>query len=258
VLLSEQQRWSANQPVQDNIEWLFARSASQMGQLQRMQMLISRYGRSLSEAGFKEVAASEQATAALQFASFGATEQALKHAREAEMSAATPTVWNRLAITYAQLGMVAEAERIIALIEHGGVDRFFSGQNILLARALLSLSAGRPQAAIDILQTRGRYDGSAFAFDTHYVRGLALLKSGDARAAADEFRWIVARRGIGPTATAWTLAHAQLARALAASGELAKSRAAYERALELWVAADADLPLVQQIRNEAAQLTGGS
>jgi eukaryotic-like serine/threonine-protein kinase len=50
------------------------------------------------------------------------------------------------------------------------------------------------------------------------------------------------------------MARLQLARALAASGDRAKSAAVYKDLLTLWKDADPDIPLVQEARAESAKL----
>jgi cytochrome c-type biogenesis protein CcmH/NrfG len=47
------------------------------------------------------------------------------------------------------------------------------------------------------------------------------------------------------------MARLQLARALSASGDHAKSAAAYKDLLTLWKDADPDIPLVQEVMQEA-------
>jgi len=50
------------------------------------------------------------------------------------------------------------------------------------------------------------------------------------------------------------VARLQLARALVATGDTDRARAAYEDFLTLWKQADADLPLLKQAQAEAAKL----
>jgi cytochrome c-type biogenesis protein CcmH/NrfG len=50
------------------------------------------------------------------------------------------------------------------------------------------------------------------------------------------------------------MARLQLARALAASGDHAKSAATYKDLLAIWKDADPDLPVVQQANSESAKL----
>jgi hypothetical protein len=50
------------------------------------------------------------------------------------------------------------------------------------------------------------------------------------------------------------LAHLGLGRAIAAGGEPAKARTAYQDFLSLWKDADPDIPILQQARAEYAKL----
>jgi hypothetical protein len=50
------------------------------------------------------------------------------------------------------------------------------------------------------------------------------------------------------------LAHLGLGRAIAAAGEPAKARTAYQDFLSLWKDADPDIPILQQARAEYAKL----
>ena len=50
------------------------------------------------------------------------------------------------------------------------------------------------------------------------------------------------------------MAHLQLARVLAASGDRAKSAAVYKDLLDLWKNADPDIPVLKQAKAEYAKL----
>ena len=50
------------------------------------------------------------------------------------------------------------------------------------------------------------------------------------------------------------MARLQLARALFASGDRAKSAAAYKELLAIWKDADSDIPLIQEARADAGKL----
>ena len=64
-----------------------------------------------------------------------------------------------------------------------------------------------------------------------------------------------ARRGyFGNRATVGALAHLQLGRAYALSGDTAKARTAYEDFLTLWKDADPDIPILKQAKAEYAKL----
>jgi tetratricopeptide (TPR) repeat protein len=130
-------------------------------------------------------------------------------------------------------------------------------------RALLELSGGEPSKAIDLLQVYRPYDrgippsiAPAFfgAFYTIYVRGLAYLAAHQGPQAAAEFQKILDGRAIVVSDPIGALAHLQLGRALALSGDKAKAKTAYQDFLTLWKDADADIPILKQAKAEYAQL----
>ena len=87
-----------------------------------------------------------------------------------------------------------------------------------------------------------------------YVRGLAYSRMGRHGEAAAEFQKILDHRGIMLNDPMGPMARLQLARALAAAGNRAKSAAVYKDLLTLWKDADPDIPLVQEARAESAKL----
>ena len=86
-----------------------------------------------------------------------------------------------------------------------------------------------------------------------YVRGLAYSRMGRHREAAAEFQKILDHPGIMLNDPMGPMARLQLARALSASGDRAKSAAAYKDLLTLWKDADPDIPVVQQAKAESAK-----
>jgi cytochrome c-type biogenesis protein CcmH/NrfG len=87
-----------------------------------------------------------------------------------------------------------------------------------------------------------------------YVRGEAYLAAHQGKEAAAEFQKILNHRGIVLNEPIGALAHLQLGRAYAMSGDSAKARAAYEDFLTLWKDADPDIPVLQQAKAEYAKL----
>jgi hypothetical protein len=74
------------------------------------------------------------------------------------------------------------------------------------------------------------------------------------REAAAEFQKIRDHPGLVLNDPIGPMARLQLARALSASGDRAKSAAAYKDLLALWKDADADIPILEQARAEYARL----
>ena len=98
------------------------------------------------------------------------------------------------------------------------------------------------------------YTGAFFgALYPVYVRGLAYSRMGRHREAAAEFQKILDHPGITLNDPIGPMARLQLARALSASGDRAKSAAAYKDLLALWKDADPDIPVVQEAKAESAR-----
>ena len=130
-------------------------------------------------------------------------------------------------------------------------------------RALSSLNANDPAAAIQALQLALRYDLAlgGVGFIGHfgglypiYVRGLAYLAARQPAEAAAEFQRIVDHRSIVLVDPMDAMARLQLGRALALSGDTVKAKRTYDDLLTLWKSADPDLPVLEAARAEYARL----
>jgi serine/threonine protein kinase/tetratricopeptide (TPR) repeat protein len=131
-------------------------------------------------------------------------------------------------------------------------------------RALEALNQGDPAKALEMTQVAtpydlavpatAFYDGAFFgALYPVYVRGLAYARMGRQREAAAEFQKILDHPAILLNDPMGPMARLQLARALFASGDHAKSAAVYKDLLALWKDADPDIPAVREARAEAAK-----
>ncbi len=130
-------------------------------------------------------------------------------------------------------------------------------------RALLKLNAGQPSQAIELLQPARPYDRGTppsvypmfiGPFYTIYVRGLAYLAAHQGSKAAAEFQKVIDGRNIVVSDPIGALAHLQLGRAFALSGDTANAKAAYQDFLTLWKDADTDIPILRQARVDFAKL----
>jgi tetratricopeptide (TPR) repeat protein len=131
-------------------------------------------------------------------------------------------------------------------------------------RALLALNHGEPAKAIELLQLAVPYElggppssflGYFGSLYPQYVRGEAYLVAHQGAEAAAEFQKILDHRGIVVSDPIGALAHLQLGRAYALSGETTKAKAAYRDFLTLWKDADPDIPILKQAKVEYAKLT---
>jgi serine/threonine protein kinase/tetratricopeptide (TPR) repeat protein len=130
-------------------------------------------------------------------------------------------------------------------------------------RGLIALQQGKPEEALQTLEAALSNEfalpGTAFfasfgSLYPAYVRGLTYRALKTPSDAAVEFRKIISRRGLVMEDPVDAVARLQLARALAASGDTAGARSAYQDFLTLWNQADADVPLLKQAQAEAARL----
>ena len=134
-------------------------------------------------------------------------------------------------------------------------------------RALLAVNRGEPAPALELLQRAVPDDQGAPPCSALpgffgmlypvYVRGQAYLAAGQGAEAAAEFQEVLVHRGLVVSDPIGALAHAQLGRAFALSGDKTGAKAAYRQFLTLWKDADADLPILSQARAEDARLQQG-
>ena len=126
-------------------------------------------------------------------------------------------------------------------------------------RARIALNQGAPQRAIEALQVAIPYElgasrGLFGGLYPVYLRGEAYLTAHQGPEAAIEFQKILDHRGVVGSDPIGALAHLQLGRAYALSGDTARARSAYEDFLRLWKDADRDIPLLKTALAESAKL----
>jgi tetratricopeptide (TPR) repeat protein len=162
-------------------------------------------------------------------------------------------------------GDSSQSQRLLDdLEERFPEDTFAKFTYVPVLRALAELQRGRPMVGIERLHIARSYElaanGLTFnhfylgGLHSAYVRGEALLAVHQHAEAAAEFRKILDHRGIVGADPIGALAHLQLGRTLALSGEQTLAKAAYQNFLTLWKDADADVQVFQQAKTEYAAL----
>jgi eukaryotic-like serine/threonine-protein kinase len=130
-------------------------------------------------------------------------------------------------------------------------------------RAVLALNHREPSKAIELLEVTAPYElgqigdssvGFSGSLYPIYVRGVAYLAARKGAEAVREFQKILDHRGIVVSDPIAALAHVQLGRAFALSGDQNKAKAAYQDFLALWKDADPDIPILRQAKGEYAKL----
>ena len=143
-------------------------------------------------------------------------------------------------------------------------DTFAKFTYVPVLRALAALERGKPADSVERLQITLRYElavnGLNFnhlylgGLHSAYVRGEAFLAAHRYAEAAAEFQKILDHRGIVGADPIGALAHLQLGRVFALSGDKAKAKAAYEAFLTLWKDADPDVPILKSAKAEYDRL----
>jgi len=115
------------------------------------------------------------------------------------------------------------------------------------AQALMALEAAAP----DELGLAGMFINYLYPA---YVRGQAYLLAHNGIAAAAEFQKVLDHRGIVTNFVMGSLAHLQIGRAYAMTGDTVKAKTAYQDFFILWKDADPDIPILKQAKAEYAKL----
>jgi tetratricopeptide (TPR) repeat protein len=138
------------------------------------------------------------------------------------------------------------------------LDTLIQSYWLPILRARLALDSGQYGEALRLTDLPNAYDLGIFApgqcMDLAYLRGQTLLAAGQPSAAAQEFRAVLTHRGLVLNCPTLALSRLGLARALAASGDAAGSRSAYQDLFVLWKDADAGLALLRQAQTEYRSL----
>ena len=226
------------------------------GRLSRAHDLTERAMQTALRNDAKETAAFWEAESAVRDAEAG--EPALAR-READAAMALgPGYTVRLAsgLALSRSGDDAGAQKII-----DGLDKEYpqstlvQGYYLPSMRAALQIAHNDPAAAIHTLEPAEPYElGANRTLYPAYLRGIAYLMTKDGEAASTEFLKLIHHRGVVSNFIFGSLAHLELARARALTGDKDAARKSYQDFLELWKDADPDVPVLRQAKAEYAKL----
>src|SRR5579883_1204134 len=162
-------------------------------------------------------------------------------------------------------GDYSRAETLAADLEkRSPEDTFVKFTYVPVLRGLVALRRGNPLESLEHLETARQYELAANGLNilsfnlgglySAYVRGEAFLAEHRHAEAAAEFKKILDHRGLTGLHPMGVLAHLQLGRTYAASGEKGMAKAAYETFLTLWKDADPDVPILKIAKAEYSRL----
>uniref|UniRef100_Q01ZY1 non-specific serine/threonine protein kinase n=1 Tax=Solibacter usitatus (strain Ellin6076) TaxID=234267 RepID=Q01ZY1_SOLUE len=216
------------------------------------------------QASQKESSALYQVGAAVRESFYGNAAAARKNAEAAlELSRDREVVYGA-ALALARSGDEPASQLLAKDLEKRfGEDTSVRFSYLPVLRAVYAMNHGEPDKAIAVLQIASAQELSLPRTAIHaffgalypiYVRGEAYLKAHQSVQAAAEFQKIVDHRFLVLSDCIGALAHLELGRAYAMSGDLAKAKAAYNDFLTLWKDADAEIPVLIQAKAEFAKL----
>lgn len=142
-------------------------------------------------------------------------------------------------------------------------DTFVKFTYAPVLHALAALGRGRPADSLERLEIALRYELAANGLNSGfylgglhsaYVRGEALIAAHLYEDAAAEFQKILDHRGIVGLDPVGALAHLQLGRVYAFSGDKVKAKSAYDAFFRLWKDADPGISVLKQAKADYAKL----
>jgi eukaryotic-like serine/threonine-protein kinase len=248
-------------------DWMSHNQAMVLARSGQMRLARTTWERAIAmaqQAGKHENAALYHAAEAVCDAHFGNAAAAIERAHLALKLAKGRDVEYAAAYALALSGDSSGPRRLAADLEKRfPEDTPVQFEYLPTLGALSALAHRAPSDAVERLQRTLPYDfalpGTAFfakfgGLYPAYVRGQAYLEAHQGREAAAEFQKILDHRGIVYADPVGALAHLQLGRAYDVSGDVTKSKKAYQDFLTLWKDADTNIPVLKQAKAEYAKL----
>jgi Tfp pilus assembly protein PilF len=242
-----------------------ALTSAYRGRLKEAARLSDRAVSLSRQAGLRERASLFEGARAVWSALFGIREEGRRNATAASSLYRSRDADYGPAFALALLHEPAQAHKFAAELEKRyPEDTSVQFSYLPALRALEALNRNNAGKALEMTQVATPYDlavpGTAFysgaffgAMYPVYVRGMAYSRMRRHGEAAAEFQKILDHPGIMLNDPLGPMARLQLARALSASGDRAKSATVYKDLLTLWKDADPDVPVVQEAKAESAR-----
>jgi len=260
--MEQQATWASGQPG-DEAGLLSEQSDTEAyyGRLSQARDFSRRAVESDVRADSSETAASWQVNAALREAELGNTASARQAVTAALTLSPGRDVKVMAALTLARIGDAPQAKRLVEELEKNyPTNTMLKLYWLPTIKAAIELNKGNSSQALVDLEAAAPYElGAPPPLDMGtlypaYLRGQAYLLAHNGTAAAAEFQKLLDHRGIVLNFVTGSLAHLQLGRAYAMSGDTAKARTAYKDFFALWKDADPDIPILKEAKAEYAKL----
>jgi tetratricopeptide (TPR) repeat protein len=259
VGLARGKRWAEHWMAHEE-----ALALARSGRLQAARQSSSRAVDLATQEGERETAARYQAARAVWEAVCGNAAEGKRNAMAALELSNGRDVEYAVGLALGLSGSPSRSEALAGDLEKRfPEDTFVKFTNVPVLRALAALGRGKPTDGVERLQMALRYELAANGLNyghylgglhSAYVRGEALVAARRYAEAVAEFQKVLDHRGLVGLDPIGALAHLQLGRVFALSGDRAKEKAAYKAFLALWKDADHDIPILKSTKAEYARL----
>jgi len=260
VGMERQVAWAAGRPgEEDQLLDDHADTQAYYGHLEQARDLARRAADSAVRSDAKETAAQWIAFQALREAELGNVTAARQGITRALALAPGRDVKVIAAMTLARTGETSQSRSILeALQKSEPSNTYLKVYWFPVIEASIALAQQAPDRAIIDLEPSLPYELGApppgVSMYPAYIRGMAYLAQKNGPAAAAEFQKFLDHPGVIQNFLLGSLAHLQLGRAYAISGNTAKAKAAYQDFLTLWKDADPGIPILTEAKAEYARL----
>jgi serine/threonine protein kinase/tetratricopeptide (TPR) repeat protein len=260
--MGRQVAWAAGRPgEEDQMLNTQADTEAYYGRLVKARDLARRAADSAMRSDAKETAAQWFAFQAVREVEVGNVSAARQGVAHALALAPGRDVRVLSALVLARAGESAQCKAILdALKKSESSNTFLKLYWFPVLEASMEIAQHAPDRAIIALEPSVPYElgnpppVSSGTLHPAYVRGLAYLAEKNGAAAAAEFQKFLDHRGIVLNFLFGSLAHLQLGRAYAVSGDGVKAKVAYQDFFTLWKDADPDIPVLKDAKAEYAKL----
>jgi eukaryotic-like serine/threonine-protein kinase len=259
--MERQVAWAAGRPnEEDQMLGVHADTQAYYGRLEKARDLARRASDSAVRSDAKETGAQWLVYQGLREAELGNVAAARQGVARALALAPGRDVKVLSAVALARTGDVAQSRTIFeGLQKSEPTNTYLKVYWFPVIEASIAVAQQAPDRAIVALEPALPYELGqpppvTSTMYPAYIRGLAYLAEKNGPAAAAEFQKFLDHPGIVQNFLLGSLAHLQLARAYAVSGNTAKAKAAYQDFLTLWKDADPDVPILKEAKAEYAKL----
>ena len=258
--MERQVAWGAGRPgEEDQLLTTHADTQAYYGRLEQARDLARRAADSAVRSDAKETGAQWIAFQALREAEIGNITAARQGITRALALAPGRDVKVISALTLARTGETSQSKSILdALQKSEPSNTYLKVYWFPVIEASLALAQQAPDRALIALEPSLPYELGApppgIAMYPAYLRGVAYLAQKNGPAAAAEFQKFLDHPGVIQNFLLGSLAHLQLGRAYAISGDTTKAKTAYQDFLTLWKDADPGIPILIEAKAEYAKL----